>query len=293
MNIQQKELFMKKVIKMLGIIAIMALIWFSFAACGDESSGDLSSPSGGNNGGGTNTPVGEKPSAPRNFKVIPDTHNTLKLEWTSPSASGGNAEGYYIYRSTSSTTAYTKIKTIAVGSNSFTDTVLSSNTRYYYRITAYNGAGESTYSSNGNMTAVLAGTTRETAIQIVFDWAIGSSNPRIYYFPSGTTELWLYFENTGSVSGSNKNYIINFWDKNYTGNYYTGVPLVSWYIGASTTAGVNGLATAHDTAAGDGRRSVHISVAATVAERIYLKINTSSASYLGTFAMGVNSPQQL
>ncbi|GHV80194.1 hypothetical protein AGMMS49944_19850 [Spirochaetia bacterium] len=56
------------------------------------------------------------------------------------------AAGYRIYRSTESG-SYTQVGTVSHPTTSYTDTGLSSNTTYYYKVSAYNSGGESTQSS--------------------------------------------------------------------------------------------------------------------------------------------------
>ncbi|MBQ4165512.1 MAG: leucine-rich repeat protein, partial [Oscillospiraceae bacterium] len=75
------------------------------------------------------------------LKATSATANSVKLTWN---ASSGVA-GYYVYRSTSATTGFKKVATVAT--NSYTDKGLTKGTKYYYSIRAYVKSGSSTLQS--------------------------------------------------------------------------------------------------------------------------------------------------
>ncbi len=67
-------------------------------------------------------------------KVVSSSYNKLKITWKKVS----DAEGYIIYRSTSSNGTYKKVKKITNGSAvSYTDTNLVTGQAYYYKVCAY------------------------------------------------------------------------------------------------------------------------------------------------------------
>jgi hypothetical protein len=74
--------------------------------------------------------------------VLTDT--SIKLDWTN---AGEDYDGHLVERSTDGVT-YAPIDTVAEGSNTFTDTGLTANTLYYYRVKAYIGTE---YSSSTNI----------------------------------------------------------------------------------------------------------------------------------------------
>ncbi|TGE39651.1 cell wall-binding protein [Desulfosporosinus fructosivorans] len=81
------------------------------------------------------------PSAPTDFSATAESSSEIYLDWDSVN----NATSYQVYRSTSSSGTYSKIATTT--STQYTNTNLSSDTTYYYKILALNSAGESPYSS--------------------------------------------------------------------------------------------------------------------------------------------------
>ena len=73
-------------------------------------------------------------SVPSGFSVKSAAYNSLKVSWNAVSG----ASGYVVYRSTSSTGTYSSIKTITNGNTvSYTNTGLTTNKAYYYKVKAY------------------------------------------------------------------------------------------------------------------------------------------------------------
>lgn len=81
------------------------------------------------------------PDAPDDLNATTESSSKIYLDWDTVD----NASNYYVYRATSSTGTYSKIATIS--SENYTDTNLSANTRYYYKVKAHNAYGVSSYSS--------------------------------------------------------------------------------------------------------------------------------------------------
>ncbi|MBR3984965.1 MAG: hypothetical protein IKJ92_08465 [Bacteroidaceae bacterium] len=98
---------------------------------------------GGNDDGGNDDNSGQKPSAPTSVyaenygsATVPD----VRISWDAVSG----ATGYHVYRSTSANGSYSKL-----GSTSYTfysDYSCKVGNVYYYKVKAYNNAGESAFS---------------------------------------------------------------------------------------------------------------------------------------------------
>ncbi len=72
--------------------------------------------------------------------AVAPTYNTVKLTW----ATCARAEGYTVYRATSSAGSFTAVKSLAGASTlSFTDAGLNTGTSYSYKVRAYRLVGES------------------------------------------------------------------------------------------------------------------------------------------------------
>ncbi|MDD4768029.1 MAG: fibronectin type III domain-containing protein, partial [Desulfotomaculaceae bacterium] len=80
-------------------------------------------------------------SAPEALDATAVSSSQIKLTWDEVS----DADYYYVYRSTSSSGSYSKIGTATT--ESYKDTGLSSETKYYYKVKAVNSSGASAFSS--------------------------------------------------------------------------------------------------------------------------------------------------
>ncbi|EHQ91191.1 cell wall-binding repeat-containing protein [Desulfosporosinus youngiae] len=81
-------------------------------------------------------------SAPTDLTARAESSSRIYLDWDSVS----EATSYYVYRSTASSGTYSKISTTTT--SNYTDTGLSPNTTYYYKVTAVNNWSSSGYSSS-------------------------------------------------------------------------------------------------------------------------------------------------
>jgi gliding motility-associated-like protein len=90
--------------------------------------------------------VNENPDPPRNFFIVAQNQSN-QLYWTA-SAGGGITE-YRIYRSEDSVT-FNLLG--ATASTSFTDNALANGKFYFYRVTAWNGTSESTFTDTDGST---------------------------------------------------------------------------------------------------------------------------------------------
>jgi hypothetical protein len=88
-------------------------------------------------------PIILAPSAPSNLSGSPVSSTSIRLQWSDNSA---NESGFNLMRKVGVSGSYAKI---AVGANStsLTETGLSAATQYFYKVSAWNGGGESTFST--------------------------------------------------------------------------------------------------------------------------------------------------
>jgi hypothetical protein len=85
------------------------------------------------------TPNG--PAAPNHLTVVSGT-STNTLNWRTTSADDGpDGAGYYVERSTSQSTGFTRIMTLGSGVTTFTDTGLTNPQQYFYRVQQFNHNG--------------------------------------------------------------------------------------------------------------------------------------------------------
>ena len=126
--------------------------------------------------------VASTPTAPSNLAVSVVSSSQLNLVWVDHS---GIETGFKVERSTSSGSGFSQIGTTAANDVTYSSTGLSSGTTYYYRVRAYNGAGNSGYSNTAHATTkdVIPGAptsltaTAVSSSEIDLTWVKGSGNP--------------------------------------------------------------------------------------------------------------------
>jgi predicted esterase len=97
--------------------------------------------------------LGAVPGLPTGVAASVVSHNKLKVSWNNNLT---NETGYEVYRSGSSGGTYVIVGTVGANVTSFTDSLLSTNTTYYYRLKAINTFGSS------NFTATVSAKTQVT-----------------------------------------------------------------------------------------------------------------------------------
>jgi len=192
--------------------AIRALLLFAsipmsllFSGCGGY---------GGGNGGATVPPVPTGLTATAGNAQV-------ALTWN---ASSG-AASYYVKRSTTSGSGYAQIATPAAAN--YTDTGLTNGTKYYYVISAYNSAGQSSNSSEVSVTPMAPagppaapGNLQATAgnAQVMLTWS-ASASATSYNVKRSTTSGGPYatlssptvtnFTDTGLTNGTTYYYVVS------------------------------------------------------------------------------------
>ncbi|MFH1226477.1 MAG: SBBP repeat-containing protein, partial [Planctomycetota bacterium] len=128
----------KQAFKLIIILLFVAyLTAFNYGGCGGDSSTGSSAP--------TPLPaVIELPDAPSALTATAVSSTQINLIWTDNSA---NEDGFKLERKTRLNGTYSVIAIIATANvTSYSDTGLVASTQYYYRVRAYNAAGNSAYS---------------------------------------------------------------------------------------------------------------------------------------------------
>jgi fibronectin type 3 domain-containing protein len=142
-------------------------------------------------------------SIPGNVRVSAVTTSSVTLAWNAVSG----ASGYNIYRSTSENGAYSKVNTVAVTSTEFTNTGLSPDMSYWYKVSAIvNGAeglqsiqiSASTLTSvPGNVRVTSSGTS---SVTLAWNAVNGASGYNVY---RSNNENGTYSKiNTTAVTGT-------------------------------------------------------------------------------------------
>jgi len=97
---------------------------------------------------------GGVPDAPSAFSVSYLSDTSLSLSWSDNS---DDETGFELDRSPNGSTGWSQIATPAANATSATDTSLTVDTTYYYRLRAVNGSGESTYATANGTTTYVSG----------------------------------------------------------------------------------------------------------------------------------------
>ncbi len=95
----------------------------------------------------TLNPGNVAPVAPSGLALSPVSTSQINLTWTDNAA---NETGQRIQRSLDGTN-WSNLPPVGANVTAFNDTGLASDTRYYYRVNAYNSYGESSYSTSANV----------------------------------------------------------------------------------------------------------------------------------------------
>ena len=98
--------------------------------------------------------TGSVPEAPSDLTATVTSESRIELTWEDNSY---NETGFKIERKKSGG-SYTRIDTVDEDTTSLTDTGLTADTRYYYRVSAYNSTGDSPYSRETSVTTSQPGT---------------------------------------------------------------------------------------------------------------------------------------
>jgi hypothetical protein len=120
------------------------------------------------------------PSAPTGLNLSVISSSQINLQWVDTSS---NETGFMVERSTDGTT-WAQIATPLANSTSYPNTGLLSGTRYYYRVRAYNDAGNSAYSNVAN--AVTQGSPQMPGSPSAF--GAGTDRIRLYWTDASNIE---------------------------------------------------------------------------------------------------------
>jgi hypothetical protein len=93
-------------------------------------------------------PAPTVPATPTSLTARASSSTSVTVTWSDASS---NETGFKLERSTDGV-AYTEIATLGAGSTSYSNTGLSARTNYWYRVRAYNSAGNSAYSNVSSVT---------------------------------------------------------------------------------------------------------------------------------------------
>jgi hypothetical protein len=208
---------------------------------------------GGSGSGGT------APAAPSSLSATAVSTNQINLSWVNNAT---NATGIVIQRSAGSATNFAQLATLASTATSYSDTILSAGTTYYYQVAATNSYGSSPWSNQTNATTPMlpaapsslsATAAVATNNQISLSWVNNATNATgiVIQSSTGSTNSFAQiatvaatatsYTNTGLVAGTQYYYRVaatnssgsSPWS-NITNATTTGVLWVGVYTNSAT-----------------------------------------------------------
>ena len=102
----------------------------------------------------TSAPPSTPPTAPTSLTATAASSSAINIAWTDNSS---DETGFELERSANGTTGWTLITTKAANVTTHSDTGLTAETAYYYRLRAVNAAGNSSYSNTDDATTLASG----------------------------------------------------------------------------------------------------------------------------------------
>jgi hypothetical protein len=150
------------------------------------------------------------PTAPNNLTATAVSQRRINLTWAD---NANNETGLKIERKTDLAGTYTQIANIGANKTSFVDSSLSAETKYFYRVRAYNTGGHSGYSNEANATtlpkpptvpqSLVANAVSDTRIDLT--WGDGASNEDGFKIERKTGAGGVYAE-IATVGANTTNY---------------------------------------------------------------------------------------
>jgi hypothetical protein len=157
------------------------------------------------------------PTAPSGLTATKAATSQINLSWTDNS---NNETGFKIERKTGTGGTYSQIATVGGSVVSYSNTGLSNGTVYYYRVRAYNSAGDSSYSNEANActgTLSSSGTYDSSSANLVYtgSWSNTTAYP-LSYNSSLMYSATSQDKSTFSFSGDSVTYL-------FTKDVYRGI----------------------------------------------------------------------
>ncbi len=138
------------------------------------------------------------PEAPSGLTAVSASSSQINLAWTDNST---NETGFKIERSLSSSSGFSQIATVGAGTTSYQNSGLSNSTTYYYRVRAYNEAGNSSYSNTASATT---SSNQSSAPSGLTATAVSSSQIDLAWTDNSTDETAFTIERSESAASGFK-----------------------------------------------------------------------------------------
>lgn len=136
------------------------------------------------------------PSAPSALVAVAVNSSSISLSWQDNS---NNELGFKIEQSDNGTSGWSQVGTVGAGVKTFTKTGLAAQTRYYYRVCAYNNDGNSAYS---NIADAVTTASSSATVFVENLYGFATTNPAGWF---GNLEVTVYNSNNTAQAGVSVN----------------------------------------------------------------------------------------
>ena len=195
-------------------------ITYTYTICAYNASGRSNYS---NNASATTQSGGTIPAAPSNLTATAVSSSQINLAWSDNS---NNETGFKIERAASSSGPWTQIVTVGANITTYSNTALTPSTTYYYRVCAYNTAGNSSYSNTASTTTQASGTIPNAPSNLTVT-AVSSSQINLTWQDNSTNETGFKVEQAASTSGPWTQIVTT--GTNVTSYSNTGLPSCTTY----------------------------------------------------------------
>jgi titin len=142
------------------------------------------------------TTLPDLPETPSGLRAAAVNNNQVDLTWTDNAT---NESGFKIERKLSSAASYTQIATVGANVTSYSNTSLTQNTAYSYRIRAFNASGNSAYSNVADATTLPNTPAGPSVLAAV---AVSSSQINLSWQDNANNELGFLIRRKIGASGT-------------------------------------------------------------------------------------------
>ncbi|MDR2446317.1 MAG: fibronectin type III domain-containing protein [Treponema sp.] len=177
------------------------------------------------------------PDVPSPVSAVTASSSSITVSWSAVTG----AQEYYIYRSSTADGAYAKLTTTAaITGTSYTDTGLSSNTAYYYKVAARNSVGAGEQSISVSATTLIALLSPPSSVIAVA--ASSSSITVSWNAVTGAQEYYIY--RATSADGS-YTYLTNITSTSYTDTALSSGATYYYKVAAYNSSGVGSMSSSY------------------------------------------------
>ncbi|MFA5859874.1 MAG: fibronectin type III domain-containing protein, partial [Elusimicrobiota bacterium] len=223
-------------------------------------------------------PIITIPTPPSNFQAIAVSSLQISISWTDNS----NTEtGFKLERSTDMGSIYTLLSTLATNTTSYIDQGLDIETTYYYRVKAYNIAGDSEYSNTTYAVTLPSIPTAPDSLQAV---SISSTRINLTWTDNSNNESGFKIERKTSDGEYSQVATVNTDITSYNDDGLTAGTTYLYHVKAYNISGDSLFSNESSAVTSTIPQETHFTYVAYILENAYAG-NTSVCTTAGTYSL--------